>query len=127
MDSSLISSLASGYEKLLRSAANFPGTHSCQEDVTADLDEITIQWHWLNRHFGKQFRDNLGRNVEIVHPGTWNRAEGPDFLNASIVIDGESIRGDIELDPEAADWERHGHADNANFNKVILQDRKSVV
>jgi hypothetical protein len=33
---------------------------------------------------------------------------------------GEVLRGDIELDPDARDWERHGHGANESFERVVL-------
>lgn len=32
----------------------------------------------------------------------------------------EVLRGDIELDPDVRDWERHGHGGNENYERVIL-------
>ena len=116
-----ISSLAEEYGRLIRDV-KCP-TH-CNENSINHLtnlpNEVIIQLHLLQGHFGREFRDNLDRKIAIIHPGTWNKSAGPDFLNATISIDGDVIKGDIELDPNAEDWERHGHGANPNFNRVCL-------
>ena len=38
-----------------------------------------------------------GRRVDILNQGTWNFDEGPDFLGATLRIDGEVQRGDVEI------------------------------
>ena len=62
-----------------------------------------------------------GHKVRIIQFGVWNREAGPDFTDAAISLDGgPPRRGAIELDPEAADWERHGHAVNPAYEDVVL-------
>lgn len=59
--------------------------------------------------------------MRIVQFGVWNREAGPDFADAAISIDGGSpVRGCIELDPDARDWEHHGHAANPAYENVVL-------
>lgn len=58
--------------------------------------------------------------VRILDVGQWNRGAGADFRRAEIEIGGETRRGDIEIDPQARDWERHGHGTNPDFNEVVL-------
>jgi hypothetical protein len=51
----------------------------------------------------------------------WNREAGPDFAEAAVSIDGgPPMRGAIELDMDARDWERHGHATNPAYENVVL-------
>lgn len=83
-------------------------------------DEQSLQILWLDRAFGNVFTDDQGRQINIIRPGTWNRCAGPDFLNAQLEIDGRTVEGDIELDCQPEDWERHGHGANPNFNNVVL-------
>ena len=74
----------------------------------------------------RRFRARLRRprtaaKCASIQFGVWNREAGPDFAEAAISIDGgPPLRGAIELDPEAADWERHGHATNPAYENVIL-------
>lgn len=58
--------------------------------------------------------------VKILESGRWNRGPGADFTHAEIELNGERRRGDIEIDPCAQDWERHGHGANPGFNNVVL-------
>ncbi len=76
---------------------------------------------WYSGAFGTTFRTVSGSLVEIVQFGFWNREPGPDFVHASLRIDGEQLlEGDIELDTHVADWDRHGHSQNPAFERVVL-------
>lgn len=83
--------------------------------------EIELQARWFSGEFGREFRTVDGRAVRVIQFGVWNREAGPDFTEAAISIDGgEPLRGAIELDMDARDWERHGHATNAAYEGVLL-------
>lgn len=83
--------------------------------------ELEIQARWFAGEFGSRFKTTDGASVEIVQFGVWNREAGPDFVEAAVSIGGGSpMRGSIELDPEARDWERHGHATNPDYESVVL-------
>jgi Protein of unknown function (DUF2851) len=76
---------------------------------------------WYSGAFGATFRTVSGSLVEIIQFGFWNREPGPDFVHASIRIDGGQIlEGDVEFDMHVADWERHGHSQNPAFDNSIL-------
>jgi hypothetical protein len=83
--------------------------------------EIEIQARLFNGEYGTKLQTTDGEAFEILHFGEWNREAGPDFKGAVIQFEksGEKT-GDIEVDREARDWERHGHALNASFSGVIL-------
>lgn len=84
-------------------------------------DELEIQARWFAGEFGTRFQTTGGESVEIIQFGVRNREAGPDFAEAAISINGEEpVRGCIELDFEARDWERHGHAGNPDFEQVAL-------
>ena len=83
--------------------------------------EIELQARWFSGEFGREFKTVDGRAVRVIQFGVWNREAGPDFAEAAISIDdGEPLRGAIELDLEARDWERHGHATNPAYEAVVL-------
>ena len=83
--------------------------------------EIELQARWFSGEFGREFRTVDGRAARVIQFGVWNREAGPDFAEAAISIDGsEPLRGGIELDLDARDWERHGHATNVAYENVIL-------
>ena len=83
--------------------------------------EAEIQAHWFAGDFGTKLKTTGGSEAEIVQFGVWNREAGPDFAEAAISIDGAApIRGNIELDLEARDWDRHGHSTNPDYESVAL-------
>jgi hypothetical protein len=83
--------------------------------------ELEWQAMWYSGAFGTAFRSVSGSLVEIIQFGFWNREPGPDFVHASLRLDGERLlEGDIELDIHVADWDRHGHSQNPAFDHVVL-------
>jgi uncharacterized protein YmfQ (DUF2313 family) len=85
------------------------------------MPEIELQARWFSGEFGREFRTVDGRAARVIQFGVWNREAGPDFAEAAISIDGGApLRGAIELDMDARDWERHGHATNAAYEGVVL-------
>ncbi|MCE9609166.1 MAG: DUF2851 family protein [Chthoniobacter sp.] len=89
--------------------------------VPRELTEMELQAHWFAGDFGREFRTVAGGSARVVQFGVWNREAGPDFAEAAVSLDGgPPVRGSIELDPEARDWERHGHAENSDYEKVVL-------
>lgn len=84
------------------------------------LPELDLQSLWFAGEFGHEFTTVCGKPVAIRDFGTWNHAGGPDFTGCAIQCGGRSLRGDIELDPDVRDWERHGHGANAAYENVVL-------
>ncbi len=89
-------------------------------DVPPLPHEMEIQQLWAQGLLMVHGNTEHHGSVRILDAGQWNRGAGADFLRAEIEIGGEIRRGDIEIDPEAQDWERHGHGVNPNFNGVVL-------
>ena len=86
-----------------------------------ECTELELQAHWFAGDFGREFTTTAGVAVRVVQFGVWNREAGPDFAEAAISLNGgEPQRGCIELDPDARDWERHGHATNPAYESVVL-------
>lgn len=88
--------------------------------TVANVDEIEIQSRWFAGHFSHHYSANHGQKIEIISPGEWNRGAGPDFINATVKIDGETHHGPIELDLDSRSWDLHGHSESEFFNDVIL-------
>jgi hypothetical protein len=85
------------------------------------LTELEMQAHWFAGDFGRDFTSTTGERVRVVQFGVWNREAGPDFAEAAVTFGGgEARRGCIEFDPDARDWEHHGHATNPNYESVVL-------
>ena len=93
--------------------------------LAEDKSELELQAHWFAGDFGANFLTATnGERVEIVQFGVWNREAGPDFSDAAVRFpdrpDAPVVRGSIELDTSAEDWERHGHGANPAFDGVVL-------
>lgn len=84
------------------------------------LSELEIQSLWFAGAFGQQFTGTEGESVRVVDFGVWNSGAGPDFTGCTVTVHGETRHGDIELDPDVRDWERHGHGGNPDYNGVVL-------
>jgi hypothetical protein len=83
--------------------------------------EHELQALWFAGAFGREFTTTDGHAARVVQFGVWNHEAGPDFAETAVAFDGGTPRrGCIELDTESADWERHGHATNADYDGVVL-------
>jgi len=88
-------------------------------------------FHWSERHlqcvwFDANYRPAAfalpgGETVSVLDPGEWNLEAGPDFLNATLLIQpGERrVRGDIEVHVHPSDWDAHGHGSDSAYAHVI--------
>ena len=61
-----------------------------------------------------------GEFLEILVPGQYNHNQGPDFFNGRIRIDDTVLAGNIELHLAEADWHKHEHQHDPNYNNIIL-------
>ena len=100
--------------------AVFSGVAEVLPGFTEPMTEMDLQSLWFSGAFGSEFTTTDGHAARIADFGEWNSGAGPDFTDCAIVIGGQTLRGDIELDPDARDWERHTHGANPNFNRVVL-------
>jgi Protein of unknown function (DUF2851) len=92
------------------------------EPPSGHLSEIEIQARLYSGEYGMRWTTTGGRAVDVLHFGQWNREAGPDFKGARLRFgDEEECAGDIEVDMDARDWERHGHATNPAYCGVRLQ------
>jgi hypothetical protein len=85
------------------------------------LDERLAQTIWAQQLFGSgEMRLVDGRGLRVLDPGRWNGSAGPDFQGARLLIDGETLRGDVEIHLRPGDWSAHGHQRDLDYNGVIL-------
>lgn len=85
------------------------------------LSERVLQKIWLRQDFERSGLKTLsGKALEIMDPGEWNRLGGPDFMAAKFKLNGEEVRGDVEVHFNADDWMVHQHELNPAFNAVVL-------
>ena len=69
----------------------------------------------------REFRTDGGRRVRVLYPGRPGTAAGPDFRDALLEVEGLGlVQGDVELHLRQQDWYNHGHADDPNYNGVVL-------
>ena len=108
-------SLRRAYEQAMRNPAD-----RVAEQPPAPESELAWQARWFSGACGREFRTSSGAKVRIADFGHWNREAGPDFVRASVRIDGKEHRGSIEVDLEASGWEQHGHATNPAYEDVVL-------
>jgi hypothetical protein len=93
-----------------------------EDRMPGRMSEIEIQARLFAGEYGTRWMTVSGRMVEVVHFGQWNREAGPDFKDARFRFgDEDECSGDIEVDMDARDWERHGHATNPAYDGVRLQ------
>jgi hypothetical protein len=85
------------------------------------MTERLLQYIWQFQYFNQKELEVLsGESLQIIHPGTWNVHQGPDFLHATIKIDGTLWVGHVELHIQTSDWFKHAHQHDKNYNSVIL-------
>lgn len=108
--------LANQYKELLETIYR-----GCAEASHGSLPpEIQVQSWWNAGVFPDTGSTLRHGRVRILERGRWNRCPGPDFTHAEIELDGIRLRGSIEIDPRAQDWEVHGHGANPAYDEVIL-------
>ncbi len=82
-------------------------------------DEILLLWKYLCPRL-----DNLttveNRRIQVLGPGSVERASGPDVTEAILNLDGVRHVGDVEIHRQTSDWYLHEHHRDDSFNSVIL-------
>ncbi|MDW3650427.1 MAG: DUF2851 family protein [Bacteroidia bacterium] len=89
--------------------------------LLSQLPEDFLHYIWKSCNFNlHQLKSLGGEKIFIRNPGTWNRNQGPDFLDAQVSIDGMEWHGHVELHVNSQDWYKHGHHQDKNYNGTIL-------
>ncbi len=88
-------------------------------------------FHWSERHlqclwFDARYRPASfplpgGETVTVLEPGQWNLEAGPDFLNATLLVQpgARQLRGDVELHVHPSDWDAHDHHADPAYAHVV--------
>ena len=85
------------------------------------MTEKLLQYIWQFQYFNKNELILLGgERLQVIHPGTLNRDQGPDFAQARIKIDETLLAGSVELHIHSSDWIKHKHDGDRNYRNVIL-------
>jgi len=64
--------------------------------------------------------DDLGNDIQVIHPGRGSTGVGCDFQDAVIEMNGERMVGDVEIHVTSDLWLKHGHGVNPLYNGIIL-------
>ncbi len=75
---------------------------------------------WDGRHITNNLKTVSGKRVKLIFTGHFNTGKGPDFKNAVFKLNGEYMRGDVEVHVNTYDWVNHNHYLDSNYNRVIL-------
>lgn len=85
------------------------------------MNERLLQFIWQFQYFNKnELQTEGGERLTIVHPGHYNTHQGPDFLDAKIVINSTTWAGNIEIHIKSSDWKKHNHSGDKNYSNIIL-------
>jgi hypothetical protein len=91
------------------------------EPAGEPLNEAELSWIWAGQRYppgALQLVD--GRSLRVLSPGRPGGGAGPDFLDAVLEIDGERLRGDVELHVRASGFRAHGHDMDAAYDGLAL-------
>lgn len=85
------------------------------------VKEIIIQQFWDAKFaITKHLKTTENQPIIIHNFGTLNHAQGPDFLEASIEINGIIHHGAVEIHVKASEWFLHQHQNDEKYNSVVL-------
>jgi len=85
------------------------------------VTERLLQYIWQFQYFNPaDLVTEEGEALQIIHPGTLNTNQGPDFIDAKIKIGSTTWAGSIELHVNSSDWKNHKHSGDKNYKNVIL-------
>ena len=85
------------------------------------MTERLLQFIWQFQYFNKNnLATSEGEPVQVIQPGILNSNQGPDFLNARLIIGAATWAGTVELHLRSSDWNRHRHHEDGNYSNVIL-------
>jgi hypothetical protein len=83
--------------------------------------EIAVSRAWHDGRFGDLMVTTDGRSVRVIHRGTWSHGAGPDFRDAMVEFDGQTLAtGSIEIHLRSSGWTQHRHHVDPAYNDVIL-------
>ena len=85
------------------------------------MNERLLHFIWQFQYFNKnELQVDQGDRLTVIHPGTYNTHQGPDFLDGKITVGKTTWAGNIELHINSSDWLKHNHTVDKNYSNVIL-------
>lgn len=92
-----------------------------REDEPSPQDELFLQRLWFEEAYRNPLTTTTGESIQILSPGFWNHAAGPDFLRCSLRNNrGEVEVGAVEVHIRPPAWKQHGHDQDRAYDRVIL-------
>ncbi|MFQ3675087.1 MAG: DUF2851 family protein [Endomicrobiia bacterium] len=90
-------------------------------DFVPSFSEKMIRDIWYKHGFDNNLLVTLtGKKIMVVSPGEYNHSDGPDFINAKVIISGKELSGDVEIHVRKSDWLKHRHYENVKYKNVVL-------
>ena len=85
------------------------------------MREEILQYIWKFQYYNNnELLSTAGDPISVIHPGTHNLNQGPDFIEAKIKINDTLWAGNVELHINSSHWNLHHHSDDTNYNNIIL-------
>jgi hypothetical protein len=112
--------------KAVRPPPDYFPPRSLREDRVHAPSEIEAQALWFEQLYRPILATDDGRTVEVIQPGFWNHAGGPDFTRAVVRFfkegraASEPVMGNIEVHLRPIDWHMHGHDVDPAYDGTIL-------
>ena len=87
-----------------------------------DINEKHLHSIWKYILFkNNDIYTKCGKKVQIISPGYYNESDaGPDFSQATIIIDEIKWVGNVEIHILASDWVKHLHHFDPAYQTIIL-------
>jgi hypothetical protein len=107
-------------------APRYQPPRALRETTFAPPGELEVQALWFEQLFQPVLATDDGRKVEIIQPGFWNHAGGPDFSRVAVRFEAdpksgaEIAVGNVEIHLRPGDWNAHGHHADPAYNETIL-------
>ena len=103
-------------------AATYLPPCSLRETASTPPAELEIQALWFEQLYHASLTTDDGRTVEVIQPGFWNHAGGPDFTRAALRFSDsdEPVVGSVEVHLRPDDWHAHGHDADPAYDETIL-------
>jgi hypothetical protein len=85
------------------------------------MREEILQYIWKFQYYNnKSLLCTNGDRISVIHPGTHNYNQGPDFTEARIKINDTLWAGNVELHINSSHWNLHKHSADNNYSNIIL-------
>ncbi len=85
------------------------------------MTERLFQYIWQFQYYNSiDLVTAEGEPLQVIHPGTLNTNQGPDFIDAKIKIGATIWAGSVELHINSSDWNNHKHSADKHYKNVIL-------